>query len=196
MPGRMNYLGAMLIARAVSIAIFTFLCVACTADDSNAVRGRGLSLADLSAAARAQVYEAAARAAFEVNDPALSLLLDPRELPRDVGLAVGARVPDPVVAELRRRGVTKGTCEPQVEGKRVPRCSAELPGYVLRFSPVFALSGDSVQVYVFAQSYETSSSGKAERLRFERAYQVVRRGEDWRAVREGRVPKEIRGEPR
>jgi hypothetical protein len=49
---------------------------------------------------------------------------------------------------------------------------------------------------MYAQKYDTPTSGISERLRFERAYQVVRRGEDWRAVREGRVPKEIRGEPR
>src|SRR3954470_3625695 len=110
-------------------SVFAVVCLAaCGADDSS-VRGRGLSLATLPATAQAHVYEAALRASFEVNDPALSLLLDPRELPRDVGLAASARLPDDVVAEMRRRGVTKGTCEPALDSKRgVPLCTAELPG--------------------------------------------------------------------
>ena len=188
----------MLFARRSRVGLLcVFAVLACGKEDTSTVRGRGLSLAPLPATSQAQVYEAAARAAFEVDDPTLSLLLDPRELPRDVGLAPGGRVPDSLAAELRRRGVTKGTCEPPLESKRgSPRCSAALPGYVLRFSPVFALRGDSVQVYLYAQKYDTPSSGNSDRLRFERAYQVVRRGEGWRAVREGRVPKEIRGEPR
>jgi hypothetical protein len=190
----------MIFPRAVSFALVSLAAafvIACGGDDSNTVRGRGLALATLPASDQAHVYEAAVRAAFDVDDPALSLLLDARELPRGVGLAAATRLPDSIVAELRRRGVTKGTCEPALDAKRgVPRCSAARPGYIVRFSPVFALRGDSVQVYVYAQKYDTPSSGASDRLRFERAYQVVRRGDDWRAVREGRVPKEIRGETR
>jgi hypothetical protein len=121
-----------------------FACVilafaACTKEDSS-VRGRGLTVATLPAASQAGVYEAALRASFDVSDEALSLLLDPRELPRDVGLAPSTRLPDAVAAELRRRGVTKGSCEPSTEQKPgVPICKAELPGYVVRFSPVFEL---------------------------------------------------------
>ena len=181
-------------ARFLALGAFVATLVACGADDSS-VRGRGLTVAALSAAQQAHVYEAALRASFEVDDPALSLLLDRRELPRDVGLAGTTRLPDAVGAEMRRRGVTKGSCEPPIDSKRgVPLCTAELPGYVVRFSPVFSLRGDSVQVYVYTQKYDTPATTGSERLRFERAYQVVRRGDDWRAVREGRVPKEIRGE--
>ncbi len=185
----------MISARFVALSsLVASLVVACRPDDSS-VRGRGLTVASLSGAQQAHVYEAALRASFEVDDPALSLLLDRRELPRDVGLAATARLPDDVVAEMRRRGVTKGTCEPALDSKRgVPLCTAELPGYIVRFSPVFALRGDSVQVYVYTQKYDTPATRGSERLRFERAYQVVRRGDEWRAVREGRVPKEIRGE--
>ena len=188
----------MIIARTFPLAALAVaFASACSGEDSNAVRGRGLSLAPLPATTRAHVYEAAVRAAFEVDDPTLYLLLDPRELPRDVGLAVGERLSDSVAAELRERHVTKGTCEPPIENTRKPlRCAAARPGYVVRFSPVFTLHGDSVQVYLYAQKYDTPSSGVSERLRFERAYQVVPRGDDWRAVREGRVPKEIRGETR
>ena len=102
---------------------------------------------------------------------------------------------DTVVAELRRRGATKGTCEPPLQGTvGTARCKASLPGYVLRFSPVFSLGADSMQVYVYAQKYDTPSSGISETLRFERAYQVVRNGDGWQAVREGQVPREVRGD--
>jgi len=169
----------------------------CKGEDSSAVRGRGLTVAPLSAVEQAHVYEAALRGSFETDDESLSLLLDPRELPRDIGLAIGARLSDSIGAELRRRGVTKGSCEPPLATKRgSPLCTATLPGYVVRFSPIFKLRGDSVQVYVYAQKYDNATSGNSDRLRFERAYQVVPNGERWRAVREGRVPKEIRGEPK
>jgi hypothetical protein len=49
-------------------------------------------------------------------------------------------------------------------------------------------------VYLYAQKYDTPSSGISQALRFERAYQVVRRSDDWSAAREGRIPKEVRGE--
>src|SRR5437763_16795928 len=109
-------------ARFVILVAIAFL-AACSGEESSTVRGRGLSVATLPAATQARVYEAAVRAAFEVDDPALSLLLDPRELPRDVGLAALNRLPDSVAAELHRRGVTKGACEPPIDTKSgVPRC--------------------------------------------------------------------------
>jgi hypothetical protein len=184
----------MLSARTLQlVAIAVLGSTACTKDDSS-VRGHGLNVATLPTASQARVYEATLRAAFEVDDQNLSLLLDPRELPRDVGLAASTRLPDAVADDLRQRGVTKGSCEPPTAPKGVPICKAALPGYVVRFSPVFALKGDSVQVYVYVQKYDTPGSERSDRLRFERAYQVVKRGDTWRAVREGRVPKEIRGE--
>jgi hypothetical protein len=168
---------------------------ACAPDDSNVVRGKGLTVATLPPAAQARVYEAAVRGAFDL-DPSLSLLLDSRELPRGVGLAAEGVVPSAVAAELQQRGVTRGVCEPALETTGAPRCKAELPGYIVRFSPVFALGGDSVQVYIYVQKYDTPTGEASQTLRFERAYQVARQGDDWRAVREGRVPKEIRGERR
>lgn len=149
----------------------------------------------LPASAQANIYEAAARAAFDVSDPALSLLLDRRELPRTTGLEAGPQINEGVAAEARRRGVFKGTCEPSLTAtKGTARCKAERPGYVLRFSPVFAERGDTAEVYMYAQRYDTPSSGISETLRFERAYQVVRSADGWSAAREGRVPKEVRGE--
>jgi hypothetical protein len=168
---------------------------ACAADDSSIVRGRGLAVAALSPAEQSQIYEAAARTAFDVGDPSLSLLADARMLPRTNGLASSGRLSDTVVAELRSRGAVKGICEPPLEGTRgTAQCKASLPGYVVRFSPIFLLGPDSTQVYVYAQKYDTPSSGISQTLRFERAYQVVRRGDAWKAVLEGQVPREVRGD--
>jgi len=169
----------------------------CGGDDSRIVRGHGLSEASLAAEAQGDVYDAAARAAFDLSDPTQSLLLDPRGLPRTVGLAASTRWPDGVAAEMQKRGSIKGTCEPPItESRKTVKCVAERPGYVIRFSPVFAGAGDTVEVYVFAQNYDNASSGYSPPLRFERAYQVVRAGDRWRAAREGRIPKEIRGDKR
>ena len=138
---------------------------ACGGDDSNFVRGRDLTVATHPAATEARIYAAA------------------------------GGIPDGVVTEMRLRGTIKGTCEPALTATRgTARCTAEYPGYVLRFSPIFTLKGDSVQVYVYAQKYDTPASGHSETLRFERAYQIAKLGDDWRAVREGHVPREARGE--
>ena len=145
-------------------------------DDSNVVRGRGLARrAAVRRRRRRRIYEAAVRGAFEVDDESLSLLLDSRELPRGVGLRRRTRLSDSVAAELRRRGVTEGACEPPLTASADRRAAPPtLPGYVVRFSPVFALRGDSVQVYVYVQKYDNADVGPSQTLRFERAYQVVR----------------------
>jgi hypothetical protein len=57
----------------------------------------------------------------------------------------------------------------------------------VRFSDVLARGGDSVEVYLAVQKFDTPSSGASESLRFERAYQLVRRGGEWQAIREARV---------
>lgn len=158
------------------------------------VRGRGLDRASLSPSSQAAVYEAAMRGAFEVNDPTLSLLLDARELPRTVGLESTAMLPEAVVRELRQRGTVKGTCTPPLTTRSTPTCHAERPGYVVRFSEILGMRGDSVAVYLFAQQYDTPASGHAAPLRFERVYHLVRSGDRWRAALEGTVPKSVRGE--
>lgn len=168
---------------------------ACTKEDTS-VRGHGLSVASVPAATQARIYEAAERGSFDVDDPSLSLLLDGRLLPRDIGLAPAGELPDAVKSAMRRNGAVKGTCEPPLTGVRgTAHCKAELPGYVVRFSPVFQVKGDTVEVYIYAQKYDTPSSGISETLRFERAYKIVGSGDRWRAVAEGRIPKEVRGEP-
>ena len=169
------------------------LSIAACAPEDPSVRGKGLSVASLPADAQARIYEAAARGSFDVEGT--SLLLDRRLLPRTIGLSDSGRLPDPVVAAMRKRGTIQGTCEPSLTGTvGTAQCRAELPGYVGRYSPVLAITKDSVQVYLYAQKYDTPASGRSETLRFERAYQIVRNGDNWRAVREGHVPKEARGE--
>jgi hypothetical protein len=171
------------------------LASACGGPASKDVRGRGLTVANLPASTQAQIYEAAARGSFDLDNT--SILVDRRMLPRVIGLAPAGTVSSDIVAEMRRRNAIKGTCQPPLTGTRgTVHCAADIPGYVVRFSPVFALRGDSVQVYVYAQKYDTPSSGNSEVLRFERAYQVVKRGDAWQAAREGHVPKEARGEAR
>jgi hypothetical protein len=179
-----------------ALALAAIAAGACGGDDSHDVRGRGLAVASVPADVRARIYEAALRAAFDISDPSLSLLLDPRELPRTVGLAPAGRLDAATVHALVPGPVFKGRCEPVLGAHGTARCKAELPGYVVRFSPIFLLGPDSTEVYVYAQKYDTPASGISQTLRFERAYQVVNRGGAVRAVLEGRVPKEVRGETR
>lgn len=160
---------------------------ACGVDDSNIVRGRGLAVADLPPRAQAAVYSAALHGAFDFPDPALSLLLDPRKLPRGAGMAASDSLPPAVKRALEGLGAVNGTCEPVIVSKKTPRCDARLPGYVVRFSDILRLGGDSVQVYLAVQKYDTRTSPPTESLRFEKVYQVTGSGERWRAVREGRL---------
>ncbi|HVX41557.1 MAG TPA: hypothetical protein VHB25_18505 [Gemmatimonadaceae bacterium] len=179
------------------ISILAALATAACAKEDASVRGHGLSVASLPASTQARVYEAAARGSFDIDDPSLSLLLDGRLLPRGIGLASGGELPDAVKSAMRRNGAVKGTCEPPLQGVvGTAHCKAALPGYVVRFSPVFQIAGDTVEVYLYAQKYDTPSSGISETLRFERAYKIVGRGDRWHAVAEGSIPKEVRGEPR
>src|SRR5262245_17428708 len=146
--------------RIVTIALAAHLASGCGGDDSSVLRGHGLSVAALSPEAKGAVFDAAARAAFDVSDPNQSLLLDRRGLPRTVGLAAGDSWPDAVEAEMRRLGSIKGVCQPPITtSRKTPKCAAALPGYVIRFSPVFAMAGDTVEVYLFAQNYDNASSG-------------------------------------
>jgi hypothetical protein len=58
---------------------------------------------------------------------------------------------------------------------------------VVRFSDVLARGGDSVEVYLAAQKFDTPTSGGSESLRFERAYRLVHRGDTWVPTAEARV---------
>lgn len=158
------------------------------AADQHVARGRGLRSAELPAAARARVYEAATRAAFDVG-PSLTLLLHPRLLPSTAGYAGGQSVRSDVASALRRRGVVQGTCDPPAGGaRRTATCEARAPGYVVRYSDVFQMGPDSVQVHFAAERFDTPTSGAHQALRFERVYQLVNRGGTWRVAREARMP--------
>jgi hypothetical protein len=90
-----------------------------------------LRVASLEPSARVPVYEAALGAAFELNDPALTLMLDPRLLPRAGGMAEDGRLPAGVETGLKQRGVVQGVCEPPITASRkTPHCEARGPGYV------------------------------------------------------------------
>ena len=176
---------------AVAAILLVTLGYACKRDgDSNVQRGRGLKPAALSDLERSNVYNAALRATFDMDDPALSLLLDPRFLPLKPGVGLGTPMPGGLTSTLRGRGIVKGTCSVPTAGTRKTLlCNAERPGYVVRFSDIFAAAGDSVQVYVFVQKYDTPESGGSEALRFEKVYLLVRQDGVWRAAREGRMPR-------
>jgi hypothetical protein len=150
-------------------------------------RGNGLRLASLSANRHASVYVAALRASFDLT-PDLSLLVHPALLPREAGYEGGAAFPEGVRAVLRDRGIIRGACRPTPNGaRRAPRCTADLPGYVVRFSEVFSRGGDTLQTHLLAERYDTPSTGPSSRLRFELAYQLTPNGDGWRVVREGRI---------
>jgi hypothetical protein len=156
--------------------------------DGSVVRGVGLRVASLPVGTRADIYAATVGAAFDVG-PSLVLLVHPKLLPRTAGLGGGATLPTELVTALLRTGTIRGTCLAQgVPTRGAPSCAAPAPGYVVRFSDVLQRSGDTLQVYLEAERYRTVASGPAQAFRFEKAYQLVRRGERWVVAREGRVP--------
>jgi hypothetical protein len=135
------------------------------------------------------VYRATLAGSFTLRDPTLSILVDPIYLPRSSGLVGGDTMPPAVLSALRASGVALGVCKVPVAASAVPLvCQADLPGYVARFSQPFAMPGDTVQVHLVVQQYAIPTGRPEQRLRFERAYYVVRQGETWRAVREARMP--------
>jgi hypothetical protein len=152
-------------------------------------RGAGLPNASLPASECAAIYRAALAGSFQLEDPTLSILADTLLLPRASGLAGGERMPEDVLAAMRRIGLIKGTCALPETRTRAPLiCEAPRPGYVVRFSAPFARHPDSVQVNIAVQQYATPISPPQERMRFERAYQIARTESGWRAVREARLP--------
>jgi len=173
----------------LSTASFALLLAACApGEDDHFLRGHGLRVASISADARVSVYKAALGAAFDLADPTLTLLLDRRKLARIGGMDPEGKLSGPVENELRERGVVQGVCEPPISASRkTPHCTARSPGYIVRFSDVLARGGDSVEVYVAVQKFDTPTSGASESLRFERAYQLVRRGGNFQPTSEARV---------
>ena len=154
--------------------------------DDGFVRGPGLRTTQLPVPAKVAIYDAALKSAFDVG-PGLVLMLDPRFLPRTSGLGPGSPVPKNLVDGLQSRGVVRGVCEsPAAESREAPVCDAASPGYIVRFSDVFRMRGDSVQVHVAVERFNTKTSAQSAIMRFEKAYQVVGKGTNWRVVRQGR----------
>lgn len=168
-----------------------FLAVACAEDTSKYARGRRLDVAPLPATDRAKIYAAALAGAFDLG-PGLSILVDTSMLTRRGGLAAGTPLGRDVRAALRATEVTKGECVPERrEPNRTPICkAAAIPGYVVRFSDVFVMSGDSVQTHVFAERYDTPATGVHNRFVFEQAYQLVKNGSGWKVVRKARIDRD------
>jgi hypothetical protein len=155
--------------------------------DDGFVRGPGLKPTQLPVAAKVAIYDVALKSAFDVG-PGLTLLLDTRFLPRMKGLGAGTPVPKNLVDALRAEGVVQGICQaPEETAREAPMCDVANPGYIVRFSDIFRVRGDSVQLHVAVERYNTATSVKSEIMRFEKAYQVVGKGTNWRVARQGRV---------
>lgn len=153
----------------------------------NDARGRGHASADVAMPLRVRAYSAAMRTAFDVG-PSLHLLVDPTYLPRSSGYGAGDSVPVALLSALENAGVVQGRCAPPREGDgKAPSCPARQPGYVVRVSDLFQLGRDSVELYVLSEIYAPAAGVRPQPFSFEMAYQLVRRGESWRVVREGRV---------
>ena len=151
-------------------------------------RGAGLAVDTLAVNDMVAIYRATIGGAFTLDDPKLSVLVDPLLLPRTAGLVGGDRMPAELLQALRNNRVVQGVCRIPLRASGVPlTCPADLPGYVARFSPPFAMPGDTVQVHLVVQQYSIPGGRPEQRLRFERAYYVARQGGTWRAVREARL---------
>jgi hypothetical protein len=172
-----------------SVALLFANVIACgeRGSDGPDIRGNGLRAAAVDDQARALVYDAALRQAFDV-DSALVLLIDPAILPRNGTFARDTKLPPGVVSALQRAGTTRGTCEAVDDGRRAPQCAAAGPGYVVRFSDIYQARGDTVRVFLAAQRFRTTTGiGPAQRFVFESGFEIVRRGANaWRVAREGR----------
>ena len=177
------------IHRAAAALLFAVGISSCTAEETgdDFFRGSGLRVASLPVAARVAIYDAAVREAFDVG-PDLTLLLHPLFLPREQGLEGGNAVPKDLADALRSRGIVRGVCRALSGAARgAPVCDAAAPGYIVRFSEVYRMTGDSVQVHLAAERYNTPTSAALELMRFEKAYQLVGKGTTWRVARAGRV---------
>ena len=158
------------------------------AGDAPIVRGRGLRPASLTVAEQAAAYGAAIQAAFDTG-PALTLMLSPTLLPRAAGLSGGDALPSGVERALRDGGLIQGTCQAVRRAEsRTPVCPARSAGYVVYLSPILSRAGDSLQLYLHAERYDTAAAEIHPAFRFESAYQLVRAEGSWRVAREGRVP--------
>ena len=175
--------------RAALLALLVGVCLpGCTRSQPDAyVRGHDESIATLPLKDRIQIYQEVIGGAFQVGDPSLYLLLDPRLLPRTGGYGDGPAVSQATRNELLKSHIVQGMCQPTGGDTKVAHCEASLAGYVVRLSDVFQAVHDTMVVNLYVQRYSTPSSAGVGRLRFERIYKLVKHGAAWDAVAEGRV---------
>jgi hypothetical protein len=150
-------------------------------DEGPNARGAGLRSAALEPGARGDAYAVALRGAFDLG-PGLVLLLDPRILPRSRTAESDDRVTPEVLQAMRTSGAIQGTCQADTTAANAaPICPAENAGYVVRVSDVFAMQGDTVQLYVTAERYRPSrdTTGFQPPLRLEQRYVLTRQGGRW-----------------
>ena len=170
----------------VFLALATAACAPNPAESY--VRGHGLAVADLPLRDRVAIYQEAVGGAFQVGDPSLYLLLDPRLLPRTGGYGAGSEVmTSGLQNSLLKSHIVQSTCEPTNDEHKLAHCNAPMAGYVVRFSEVFQMPADTVSVNLYVQRYSTPASVGVGELRFERIYKLVHRPTGWTAVVEGRV---------
>lgn len=162
---------------------------ACTAggDAGPDIRGGGAPSARLDAAQRAGAYDAALREAFDV-DSALVLLVDRSILPRNGTFESRDTLDAATVRELRKAGAIHGECVPvRKDAKHGPTCVSDAPGYVVRFTDLYQMRGDTVRMFLAADRFQTASGiGPAQKFSFESGFELLRKGGRWTVVREGR----------
>lgn len=172
---------ALLVWAAVSLS-------ACQRGKVEDYRGTGLPADTLGLQDQVLLYRAVLWASFPMDDPSISILVDPLLLPRREGLEGGEPLSDDVVGAMKGMGLVKGICTiPVRAGPTQLICPAESAGYVVRFSPPYRVGPDTLQVHMVAQNYSRANEMKIERLRFERAYIMARTETGWKGVREGRL---------
>ncbi len=173
----------------VGVLVVSAAGVLACAGDSMAeadVRGEGRPTTNATPRLQAAAYEAAIRQEFDV-DAALLLMADTAMLPRTDGLAGGGRPPTAVLAALAASRIVRGTCLPVRPVASAPTCPASLPGYLVRFSDIFQLPGDTARFYLRFERFQRADAAEPLRpLAFENGYDVVLRRGRWAVVRKAR----------
>jgi hypothetical protein len=172
-----------------SLCCLIIATAACTGggDSGPDIRGGGAPSAKLDPAQRAGAYDAALREAFDV-DSALVLLVDRAVLPRNGTFESRDTLDAAVVRELRNAGAIHGECAPvRKDAKHGPTCVSDGPGYVVRFTDLYQMRGDTVRMFLAADRFQTASGiGPAQKFSFESGFELLRKGGKWTVVREGR----------
>jgi hypothetical protein len=172
----------------IALGCLLLATAACERGKVEDYRGTGFPADTLGFQDQVLLYRAVLWASFPMDDPSLSILVDPLLLPRKEGLEGGDAIPQDVVGAMRSMGLVKGICSIPIKAGNVPLiCSAENAGYAVRFSQPYRAGQDTVQVHMVAQNYSRANDARIERLRFEKAYILARTGTGWKGVREGRL---------